>query len=69
MIGLEHCRGDDLLFLCRAAFGVVEQELTMTVIQDAVAKAGSIKQAAKLLGVARSTVQRRFRRATSDPAP
>lgn len=69
VLGLDHCHGDDLIFLRRLALvGDSELSLTPERAADAVITAGSISQAARDLGVARSTIQRQIRRATG-PGP
>ena len=64
VLGLEHCHGQDLIFLRRLAHsGDHELPLSPQRAADAVRIAGSISQAARDLGVARSTVQRQVKRA------
>ncbi|MCC6317231.1 MAG: sigma-54-dependent Fis family transcriptional regulator [Gemmatimonadaceae bacterium] len=59
---LEHCRDEDLLFVRQVALGSVERQVTPAIAAEAVKKSRSIAQAARDLGVARSTVQRQLRR-------
>ena len=64
MLGLEHCHGEDLIFLRRLALAQTQKRvLTPERAVEAVRLSGSISQAARDQDVARSTMQRHLRRA------
>lgn len=63
IITLDHCSDEDLLFLRHAAFASADDlPLTPARAADVFRQTGSISEAARVLGVARSTLHRHLRR-------
>lgn len=67
-LSLDYC-DDDLEYLTIIERAPVAEPLTPNRVEQVVAEAGSISEAARVLGVARSTVQRHLRRGGSRSRP